>query len=106
MTEPKFEDALSKLEAIVDDLESGELNLDDAIKKYEEGVKLSSFCYRKLSEIQKKVEVLVKDSSGNLTAKELDASTAESDKPASNKPGHEQRPQAKRKRPKGEELLF
>ncbi len=55
MAEQKFEEALGKLEMIVDNLESGKLSLDDAIKKHEEGMKLSGFCYKKLQEIQKKI---------------------------------------------------
>ena len=99
MAEPKFEEALKKLETVVDELESGELNLDDAIKRYEEGMKLSKFCYKKLQDIQEKVEVLIKDSSGKITAKDFDAAGPEA---ATKK----ESPASKRKRPKGEELLF
>ena len=48
MAEMKFEEALKKLEKIVDDLESGNLSLDDALDKYEEGIKLSKMCAKKL----------------------------------------------------------
>jgi exodeoxyribonuclease VII small subunit len=60
MTEMKFEDALKKLEKIVQDLESGKLSLDDSLKKYEEGVRLSRFCHKTLKEAQKKIQVLTK----------------------------------------------
>jgi exodeoxyribonuclease VII small subunit len=100
MAEPRFEEALNKLEAIVEDLENGDLNLDEAIKKYEEGMNLSKFCYKKLQEIQKKIEVLVKDSTGKLSAKDFGATdTEEPDKAKQKSP-------TKKKRPKGEELLF
>ena len=105
MTEPKFEDALKKLEAIVDDLEGGELNLDDAIKKYEEGMKLSGFCYKKLQDIQKKVEVLIRDSSGKLATKDFSPGSLEREENPSGE-GAASRQAAKKKRPKGEELLF
>jgi exodeoxyribonuclease VII small subunit len=49
MTEPKFEKDLEKLEAIVEALEAGELSLDDALKKFEEGIKLYKRCERALS---------------------------------------------------------
>jgi len=62
--EMKFEDALKKLEKIVSDLESGDLALDDSLKKYEEGVKLAQFCSKKLESARKKVEILVKSGSG------------------------------------------
>ena len=72
MTEIKFEDAIKKLEKIVEDLESGDLSLDDAIKKYEEGMRLSGLCSKKLEGIQKKVELLVKATSGKLQAMPFD----------------------------------
>ncbi|MFH1779234.1 MAG: exodeoxyribonuclease VII small subunit [Candidatus Omnitrophota bacterium] len=76
-TEIKFEDALKKLEKIVSDLESGDLLLDDSLKKYEEGVKLAQFCSKKLEAARRKVEILVKTSSGKLEAKPFDESTLE-----------------------------
>lgn len=76
-TEIKFEDALKKLEKIVSDLESGVLSLDDSLKKYEEGVKLAQFCSKKLEDARRKVEILVKTSSGKLEAKPFDESTLE-----------------------------
>lgn len=106
MAEQKFEDAIKKLENIVDDLESGELNLDDAIKKYEEGMKLSGFCYTKLQEIQKKVELLIRDASGKLSTKEFNKTAIDTNGASGEKQSQKQKPQAKKKRPKGEELLF
>ena len=105
MAEIKFEDSLSKLEGIVSDLEGGSLNLDDAIKKYEEGMKLSAFCYKKLDGIQKKIELLVKDPSGNLSLKDFD--TKDIDDETKDATQSKKRLQTtKKKRPKGEELLF
>ena len=106
MAEQKFEEALKKLETIVDDLEGGELNLDDAIKKYEEGMRLSGFCNKKLQEIQKKVEILIKDASGKVSAKEFNATVLDKEETSSEAPKQKQRPATKKKRPKGEELLF
>ena len=60
MSEPSFEKSLEKLEDIVSKMEGGELSLDDAMKNYEEGIKLSRFCYKKLGEAEKKIEKLVK----------------------------------------------
>lgn len=101
MAEQKFEDALNKLERIVDDLENGELKLDDAIKKYEEGMKLSSLCNKKLNEIKKRIDILVKDSSGNLIEKEFDALS-----PGQDKAAEKDKPISKKNRPKGEKYLF
>ena len=57
--EPSFEEALKKLEEIVDSLENGQLPLDESLKKFEEGIRLSRLCNKKLVETQQKVEKLV-----------------------------------------------
>lgn len=66
--EVKFESALEKLEEIVDKLESGDIGLDESIKQYEEGMKLLRFCTAKLEEVEKKIEILVKDKSGKVAS--------------------------------------
>ena len=53
--EVKFEEKIKKLEAIVNELESGEVDLDDAIEKYTEAMKLSKECSDKLTEVTEKV---------------------------------------------------
>ena len=66
--EMKFEEALKKLEEIVHGLESEELSLDDSLKRFEEGIKLSQICRKKLEEIEKKVQMLIKVKEGELKA--------------------------------------
>lgn len=66
MPELKFEEALKKLELIVEGLEQGKISLEDSLKKYEEGIKLARFCAEKLEEAEKKIEILTKDNSGKL----------------------------------------
>lgn len=61
-----FEDSMTQLEKIVEDLEAGDLPLDTAIKKFEEGVRLSKFCSDKLEETEKKISLLVKDQAGAI----------------------------------------
>ena len=56
-----FEAALERLEGIVRKLEAGELSLDDSLNAFEDGVKLSSFCHRRLDEVEKKVQLLLAD---------------------------------------------
>lgn len=68
-TEMKFESALGKLEEIVDKLESGDIGLDESLKLYEEGMKLLKFCTAKLDEVEKKIEILVKDKNGKVYTK-------------------------------------
>ncbi len=60
----KFEKALSRLETIVTELEEGELSLDESLKVFEEGVKLSKTCLKMLDDAEKKVEILVQDKDG------------------------------------------
>jgi len=64
MAEMRFEEALKKLEKIVEELESGKLSLDDSLEKYEEGVRLSHFCHKTLQAAQKKIQVLTKKDEG------------------------------------------
>ncbi len=67
MTEKfQFEKALADLEQIVEALEGGELTLDEALKKYEDGVKLTRACQSKLQEAEKKIEILTRSLSGEL----------------------------------------
>ena len=58
-----FEQALSRLEIIVKQLESGEIALEDSIKLFEEGVKLSAVCSSLLKDAKQKVEILIEDNS-------------------------------------------
>ncbi len=66
MEKMKFEKAIEKLEKIVEELESGDLSLDDALSKYEEGIALSKFCSKRLNEADKKIEILMKKSDGQF----------------------------------------
>jgi exodeoxyribonuclease VII small subunit len=59
-----FEQALAQLEQIVQRLEKGELPLEESLKLYEEGVRLSRLCHGKLEEAEGRIEVLLKDSRG------------------------------------------
>jgi len=59
-TQPSFEDSLSKLEKIVEQMESGDLKLEDSLKLFEDGMKLTKECNTRLNEIEKKVKQLLK----------------------------------------------
>ena len=84
MAEMKFEDGLKRLEKIVEELESGNISLDDSLEKYEEGIKLSKACSRKLEIARKKVEILLKSEDGSVELQAFDEKTAEEEtKPAS-----------------------
>ena len=68
MSDIKFEDALGRLEQIVDQLESGDLPLESSLKVFEEGVALARRCAKYLEEAEKRIELLTKDESGLLKA--------------------------------------
>ena len=61
-----FEESLSELEQIATNLESGNLGLDEAIKEFEKGIKLSKECSQKLDEAEKKINILVQGENGEL----------------------------------------
>jgi exodeoxyribonuclease VII small subunit len=67
MAEKKFEEAMERLEAIVQELEGGDLPLGDSLKAFEEGMDLAKFCSRELEAAEKKVTLLVKESGGKLS---------------------------------------
>ena len=67
----KFESALEELEQVVEQLESGDLSLEDSLSAFEKGVGLVRFCNQKLNEVEKKIEMLVKDKEGKLQLKAL-----------------------------------
>ncbi|MDQ1331781.1 MAG: exodeoxyribonuclease small subunit [Thermodesulfobacteriota bacterium] len=69
MAKVTFEIAMKQLEQIVQELESGNLSLEDSIKKFEEGIKLSKYCSAKLDETEKKITLLLKDQDGNIIEK-------------------------------------
>lgn len=71
MAKQKFETSLKRLEDIVRELEAGELSLEDSLKKFEEGIKLSRFCSSKLDEIEKKVSMLVKNEEKEVDEQKL-----------------------------------
>ena len=56
MSKEKFEDALGKLEEIVRRMEAGEMSLEESLKAFEEGIKLSRLCAKKLDEADRRVE--------------------------------------------------
>jgi exodeoxyribonuclease VII small subunit len=60
----KFEQAIARLEAIVGELEKGDLPLDESLKVFEEGIRLSKSCLKILEDAERKVEVLVQDKNG------------------------------------------
>ena len=81
MAEPKFEKDLERLEEIVEALEGGGLALDDALKTFEEGIKLAKRCEKALVQAEKRIEVLTANEDGDLEAEPFDADSAEEPAP-------------------------
>ena len=69
---PPFEEALRKLESIVEAMESDDLPLEALLAKYEEGAKLVKVCQEKLAEAELKIQQLEKNAAGEMKLKPLD----------------------------------
>lgn len=69
---PGFESDLKKLEDVVERLERGDLTLDDSVKLFEEGVKLSSACKAELDKAEGKIQVLVQGKRGSMQVAEME----------------------------------
>lgn len=69
----EFEKSLARLEEVVKRLESADLSLDEAMSLFEEGIKLSRECQRKLEEAEGKVEILLKKADGKIAAEPFEA---------------------------------
>lgn len=68
----QFEDALKKLQAIVEKLERGDLPLEDALDSFTEGIRLAQFCQEKLESAESRVRTLLGDGQGNWNAAPFD----------------------------------
>lgn len=71
MAKRTFENALSRLEQITEELEDGDLSLEKSLKKFDEGISLVEYCNSTLTEAKAKVELLL-EKKGNLTATPFD----------------------------------
>lgn len=72
--QPGFEKSLERLEEIVSEMEGKKLSLDEMIAKFEEGQSLIKFCSKKLNEVEKKIEMLIKKD-GGIKAEPFDESS-------------------------------
>src|SRR3954465_7133114 len=81
-TELNFETAMDRLEKIVEQMESGQLPLEDLIVRYEEGMNLVKVCQERLASAEQKIEIIARNSAGKPVVKEFE-------------PGNEPRPETK-----------
>ncbi|MDD8020645.1 MAG: exodeoxyribonuclease VII small subunit [Acidobacteriota bacterium] len=77
--EMNFEKALSELEQIVNRLEKGGLALNESLALFEKGIKLARFLRSELDKAEKKIEILIKDETGELKAREFEPEELEAD---------------------------
>lgn len=68
-SEATFESALTRLEAIVEEMESGKMPLEELLVRYEEGMKLVNVCQDRLTRAEKKIEIISRDAAGKTTVK-------------------------------------
>ena len=68
-----FENAMDRLEAIVEQMESGKLALEDLIVRYEEGMNLVKICQERLASAEQKIEIIARNSSGKPVVKNFEA---------------------------------
>jgi exodeoxyribonuclease VII small subunit len=78
-SELNFEKAMSRLETIVDQMETGKLPLEDLIVRYEEGMNLVKVCQERLTSAEQKIEIIARNSAGKLAVKDFETA-AESNK--------------------------
>ena len=71
-----FEDHLAALERLVDELETGELTLDDSLQRFEEGVKRLKSCRELLAKAEDRVKVLVRNAEGELSEEPFESEDA------------------------------
>ena len=70
-----FEKRLADLEMIVERLEQGELQLDESVRLFEEGMKLSESCKKELNDAEGRIQVLIERAGGKIKAQELEVET-------------------------------
>jgi len=74
--EANFEQAMKRLEAIVEQMESGELSLEDLIVRYEEGMKLVKVCQERLASAEQRIEIITRNNAGKPVVRKFDPATA------------------------------
>ena len=72
MSKDNFEESMKKLETIVTELENGNLNLDESVKRFEEGMKIAKQCNTILENAEKKITILL-EKDGELKEENFDA---------------------------------
>lgn len=87
VAELNFEQAMDRLEAIVEQMESGKLPLEELIVRYEDGMRLVKICQNRLANAEQKIEIIARNSAGKPAVKDFEptAESAAEDAPAERK---------------------
>lgn len=96
--ELNFERAMDRLEAIVDEMESGKMMLEELIVRYEEGMKLVGICQERLASAEKRIEIITRNHAGKAVVKEFE--------PTAQPPPSPVKPEAKQENENDEVRLF
>jgi exodeoxyribonuclease VII small subunit len=75
-SELSFEKAMTRLEAIVEEMESGKMLLEDLLVRYEEGMKLVKVCQERLARAEEKIEIITRDHAGKVAVKNFETAEA------------------------------
>lgn len=71
MKNKSFEEAMSELEKVVNELEKADLSLDESVKKFQEGMELSNYCNQLLEDAEKKISILIENKNGEIEEKDF-----------------------------------
>lgn len=80
MEDLSFEEAIQNLENIVSELENGKLTLNESVKKFEQGIKLSKYCNEILENAEKRITVLIENENGKMEEEDFETKDKEGDK--------------------------
>jgi len=84
MKKPDFETSLKELEEIVEQLETSDLALDETLAKYENGIKIYKQCYQILEKAEKKINILFKNSTGDIRTEKFKLKNSDNMESSSN----------------------
>ena len=80
MKNKTFEDAITELEKVVNELENEDLTLDESVKKFQNGMELSTYCNKLLDDAEKKISVLIEKSDGTFEEKDFSIDNEENER--------------------------
>ncbi|MGC1479274.1 MAG: exodeoxyribonuclease VII small subunit [Chthoniobacterales bacterium] len=71
-TQPSLEDALKRLDALVEEMESGELQLETLIERFEEGIALTRSCQARLDQAETRIQTIIREADGSVKLEDFE----------------------------------